>query len=229
MRARWISLSLIVGLFCAIAVWVNLRKTRRPESPLPAHEAKNAVVQSERVAPRAPILPDLNIGKNRCSAVKGVIRTTQGTAKFCFFPKEAPQTVARLIELIQSGFYNGLKFHRVVPNVLVQTGDPEGTGFGGTGKKLKAEFNAHPHNEGTLGMARARDPDSADSQFYITLSPQPALDRDYTVFGSVTDGLSVLKELTTEDQLLEMYLENPEKPTTSPTPSVSTANSSSKK
>lgn len=236
MRARWISLSLLVGLFCGIAVWVSLRKTHSPESPLQAHDTIAYPTPVEKVAPRPAIQPDLSTGIDRCSAVRGVLRTTRGTIQFCFFPKDAPQTVNRLIELIQSGFYNGLKFHRVLPNILVQTGDPEGTGFGGTGKKLKAEFNRHAHNEGTMGMARARDPDSADSQFYITLSPQPALDRDYTVFGTVVEGFSVLKEITKDDRVIEIYLENPEKrlpspPAPSPTTTARaapTANSSLK-
>lgn len=218
MRARWISLSLIVGLFCAIAVWVNLRRTKHPDSPL-QHRNEAQAVSTEKVALRTAIQPDLTTGKDRCSAVRGIMRTTRGNVKFCFYPKDAPQTVDRLVELIQSGFYNGLKFHRVIAGALVQTGDPEGTGFGGSGKKLKSEFNRHSHNEGTMAMARASDPDSADSQFYITLAPQPALDRDYTVFGNVIEGVAVLKEITTEDRVIEIYLENPEKPA-SPTPTT---------
>jgi peptidylprolyl isomerase len=104
-------------------------------------------------------------------------------------PDLAPNTVARIKELTGSGFYDGLKFHRVIDGFMAQTGDPRGDGTGGSGKKLKAEFNSARFVRGTVGMARANDPDSADSQFFICFEPASFLDNKYTVFGQVISGM----------------------------------------
>lgn len=104
-------------------------------------------------------------------------------------PDLAPQHVARIKELTRNGFYNGVKFHRVIPGFMAQTGDPTGTGTGGSGKKLKAEFNDAPHVRGTVSMARAMDVDSADSQFFICFDDARFLDGQYTVFGKVVSGM----------------------------------------
>lgn len=105
------------------------------------------------------------------------------------YPDVAPEHVKRIKELTRQGFYNGVKFHRVIPGFMAQTGDPTGTGMGGSGKKLKAEFNAKPHERGTVSMARASDPNSADSQFFICFGDARFLDKQYTVFGKVTEGM----------------------------------------
>jgi peptidylprolyl isomerase len=107
-------------------------------------------------------------------------------------PDIAPGHVARIKELVRSGFYDGLKFHRVIEGFMAQTGDPRGDGTGGSGKKLKAEFNAANFLRGTVGMARANDPDSGDSQFFICFEPAPFLDGKYTVWGQVTDGMEAI-------------------------------------
>ena len=104
-------------------------------------------------------------------------------------PTIAPNHVARIKELTRQGFYDGVKFHRVIPGFMAQTGDPTGTGMGGSGKKLKAEFNDMPHVRGTVSMARAMNPDSADSQFFICFADARFLDGQYTVFGKVTSGM----------------------------------------
>ena len=104
-------------------------------------------------------------------------------------PEVAPNHVARIKELTRKGFYNGIKFHRVIPGFMAQTGDPTGTGMGGSGKKLKAEFNKTPHVRGAVSMARAMDPDSADSQFFICFDDARFLDNQYTVWGKVTSGM----------------------------------------
>ncbi len=104
-------------------------------------------------------------------------------------PDLAPKHVARIKELIGEGFYDGLTFHRVIEGFMAQTGCPEGTGMGGSGKKLKAEFTDEPFVRGTCGMARARNPDSGDSQFFITFGETPHLDGEYTVWGEVVDGM----------------------------------------
>ena len=137
------------------------------------------------------------------------IETDKGTIVFEMYPDVAPKTVARITELIQQGFYNGLTFHRVEPGFVIQGGDPNGNGTGGSGVKLKAEFNKKPHLLGTVAMARAQDPDSADSQFYICLAPQSFLDGKYTVFGQVTDkaGLEVIQKIRRGDVMKKVAVQ----------------------
>ncbi|HUJ97076.1 MAG TPA: peptidylprolyl isomerase [Stellaceae bacterium] len=104
-------------------------------------------------------------------------------------PDLAPGHVARIKELVREGFYDGIVFHRVIDGFMAQTGDPRGDGTGGSGRKLKAEFNAGKHLRGTCSMARAQSPDSADSQFFICFAPAPFLDGKYTVWGQVVSGM----------------------------------------
>lgn len=104
-------------------------------------------------------------------------------------PDLAPGHVARIKELARQGFYDGVVFHRVIEGFMAQGGDPTGTGAGGSGKKLKAEFSAEPHVRGSLSMARTNDPDSADSQFFICFGPTPFLDGKYTLWGKVVEGM----------------------------------------
>jgi cyclophilin family peptidyl-prolyl cis-trans isomerase len=134
-----------------------------------------------------------------------IIETSHGTIEAELFPDVAPKTVARIKELADKGFYNGLTFHRVVPGFVVQGGDPVGNGTGGSGKNLPAEFNAKKHVEGTLAMARAMDPNSADSQFYISLGTHPHLDNNYTVFGHVTKGMDAVKKIQVGDKMTKVY------------------------
>jgi len=110
-------------------------------------------------------------------------------------PDLAPKHVARIKELIKEGYYDGLKFHRVIPGFMAQTGCPEGTGYGGSGKKLPAEFTDEPFKRGTLGMARAMDPNSGDSQFFITFGDTPHLDGEYTVWGQVTENVDLIDNI----------------------------------
>ncbi len=133
-----------------------------------------------------------------------IIETTYGTIEAELYPKDAPKTVARIKELVGKGYYNGLKFHRVVPGFVVQGGDPKGDGTGGSGQKLAAEFNSHKHVEGTLAMARTMDPNSADSQFYISLGIHPHLDNQYTVFGKVTKGMDAVKKIKVGDAMTKV-------------------------
>ena len=112
--------------------------------------------------------------------------------------------MTRIIELVNKAFYDGIKFHRVVPNFVIQAGDPSGTGTGGSGKNLKAEFNDLQHIKGTVAMARTSDPDSADSQFYIALTTLSHLDRKYTVFGQVVEGLDVIDKIEQNDVIISM-------------------------
>ena len=104
-------------------------------------------------------------------------------------PDKAPKHVARIKELVKQKFYDGVVFHRVIDGFMAQTGDPTGTGMGGSGKNLPAEFNSVEHKRGTVSMARATDPDSADSQFFICLAEADFLNGQYTVWGRVTAGM----------------------------------------
>ena len=104
-------------------------------------------------------------------------------------PDLAPRHVAQIKELTRRGFYNGIAFHRVIDGFMAQTGCPQGTGTGGSGKKLKAEFNKEPHVRGTVSMARAGDPNSGDSQFFICFGDATFLDNQYTAWGNVVEGM----------------------------------------
>jgi len=124
-----------------------------------------------------------------------------GTMTFELYPNEAPQSVYNFIELAESGYYDGLVMHRLVPGFVVQGGDPKGDGTGGPGYGVEGEFcsngikNTLPHKKGGLAMARSGEPNSAGSQFYINFADQPSLDGDYAVFGQMTSGEGVLQEL----------------------------------
>jgi peptidylprolyl isomerase len=118
-----------------------------------------------------------------------VMETTKGKIVIELRPDLAPNHVARIKELARSGFYDGIVFHRVIEGFMAQTGDPTGTGMGGSGKKLKAEFNEAPHVRGVCSMARSNNPDSGDSQFFICFDDARFLDRQYTVWGKVSEGM----------------------------------------
>ncbi len=140
------------------------------------------------------------------------IITKYGSIKFKFYPRKAPRTITRFIELCQNNFYDGLVFHRVEPGYLIQTGDPTNTGKGGSGKKLKAEFNDIQHVKGTVGMVRYQnDTNSADSQFYITLNTYSHLDQKFTVFGQVYEGLDKLNKIKKDDKILSLKFYNIDK------------------
>ena len=124
-----------------------------------------------------------------------IIETTKGPVTVEMRPDLAPNHVARIKELARQGFYDGVVFHRVIDGFMAQTGDPTGTGRGGSGQKLRAEFNAEPHTRGAVSMARAQSPDSGDSQFFICLDDTTFLDRQYTVWGRVVDGMENVDKL----------------------------------
>ncbi len=113
--------------------------------------------------------------------------TSKGPIRLQFFPDVAPGHVENFIALSKIGFYNGLKFHRIIKGFVIQGGCPQGTGVGDAGYKIPAEFNEIPHEAGVLSMARANDPDSAGSQFFLCLGRLKSLDNQYTVFGKVAD------------------------------------------
>jgi peptidylprolyl isomerase len=118
-----------------------------------------------------------------------ILETTKGKVVIEMRPDLAPGHVARIKELVKQGFYDGIVFHRVIDGFMAQTGCPLGTGTGGSGQKLKAEFNSEPHVRGVVSMARAQDPNSGDSQFFICFDDATFLDRQYTVWGKVIEGM----------------------------------------
>jgi peptidylprolyl isomerase len=124
-----------------------------------------------------------------------ILETTKGMVEIATRPDLAPAHVARITELVKQGFYDGVVFHRVIDGFMAQTGDPTGTGAGGSGVKLKAEFSNEPHKRGVVSMARAGHPDSADSQFFICFKDSLFLDGQYTVWGEVTAGMENIDNL----------------------------------
>lgn len=154
-----------------------------------------------------PAGEELRDGVETAKASHVRITTTKGDIVFTFYPEDAPQHCAAFVKLAQSGFYDGLTFHRVEPNFVIQGGDPSGDGTGGPGYKLKAEFNARPHVRGTVAMARANHPDSAGSQFYICLDDARFLDRQYTVFGQMTSGFETLDAIRPGDRMTSVRIE----------------------
>jgi cyclophilin family peptidyl-prolyl cis-trans isomerase len=133
--------------------------------------------------------------KAKYADARAVIFTRFGRIVLKFFPEVAPLHVKNFIELAEMGFYNGLTFHRVIPGYVIQGGDPAGNGTGGPGYTIPAEFNEMKHVRGTLSMARAKEPNSAGSQFIIMAGAAPRLDGAYSIFGEVVDGLDVVDKI----------------------------------
>ncbi len=124
-----------------------------------------------------------------------IMEIPHGTVVIEMRPDLAPKHVARIKELAREGFYNGVAFHRVIDGFMAQGGDPTGTGAGGSGKKLPAEFSAEPHVRGVCSMARTQDPNSADSQFFIVFGDATFLDHQYTVWGKVISGMEAVDKI----------------------------------
>jgi peptidylprolyl isomerase len=137
-----------------------------------------------------------------CGGAKGadlentlIMQLTYGRVVIEMRPDLAPKHVARIKELVRQGFYDGTPFHRVIEGFMAQGGDPTGTGTGGSGKKLPAEFSNEKHVRGTVSMARSADPNSADSQFFIVFQDAPWLDGKYTIWGKVTEGMEFVDKI----------------------------------
>ena len=149
-----------------------------------------------------------SIAKNHPTIVM-ILET--GSVKIETYPKFAPNTVKRIVELSNQGFYDGLVFHRVIKGFMAQGGDPLGNGTGGSGKNLKAEFNELKHKRGTVSMARAQNPDSADSQFFICYDSVPSLDNKYTIWGKVVEGMHLIDRISEGKGRNGQVLSNPTK------------------
>lgn len=158
-----------------------------------------------------------------------VVKTSKGDIRVQLMGEDAPIHVGNFVELAQKGFYDNLKFHRYVPNFVIQGGCPNtrdldseqvkaaegnpyaGLGAGGPGYTIMEEYTTNPHNkhlDGTLAMARSQNPNSAGSQFYFCLGPQPFLDSGYTVFGQTIEGLDVIGQLRVGDVIETILIEN---------------------
>jgi peptidyl-prolyl cis-trans isomerase B (cyclophilin B) len=156
---------------------------------------------------RPPAGAELDSLVSEAERVQARIRTEKGEIVFRFYPHEAPVHSAAFIKLARAGFYDGLKFHRVVPGFVIQGGCPQGTGTGGPGYTLEAEFNDLAHVRGTVAMARSQSADSAGSQFYICLDEARYLDREYTVFGQTTAGQDVIDAIRPGDVMETVTIE----------------------
>ena len=132
---------------------------------------------------------------NESNGDKILLNTSKGEVIINLMPEIAPVHVARIVELVKSGFYDGVIFHRIIPGFMAQTGDPKGNGTGGSGTNLKAEFSDYKYINGTVGMARTMDPNSADSQFFICFDGCGHLTGQYTVWGQVETGMEVVEAL----------------------------------
>jgi peptidyl-prolyl cis-trans isomerase B (cyclophilin B) len=161
------------------------------------------VAQGAEKAPKAPAGPAAGSAKKEPRAI---IKTKFGEMEIKFFQDVAPKHVENFIKLAKSGFYNGTIFHRVIPGFMIQGGDPntkdltkkETYGQGGPGHNVTAEFNETPHKRGIVSMARAKEPDSAGSQFFIVVEDSRFLDRQYTAFGEVVKGMGVADKIVSE-------------------------------
>jgi peptidyl-prolyl cis-trans isomerase B (cyclophilin B) len=217
-RTILVSVALVALLAAGVFIVSSLDGAPVSESDQPHANAKlpSAPPPSESKSEEVSVFEEetMHISPVQVAGTETVVmETSKGTITLDLYPDDAPNTVASFIELADAGFYNGLKFHRVIADFVAQGGDPltrdlsvadiragiGGAGTGGPGWNQKAEFNARKHETGTLAMARSREVDSAGSQFYICLAPQPSLDGQYTVFGKVSEGMDVVMTIEVGD------------------------------
>jgi peptidylprolyl isomerase len=140
-----------------------------------------------------------------------IMQLKTGRVVIAMRPDLAPHHVARIKELVRKGFYDGTPFHRVIDGFMAQGGDPQGTGRGGSGFKLPAEFSSEKHLRGTVSMARAADINSADSQFFICFAPASSLDGKYTIWGQVTDGMQFVDQIKKGDESMNGMVTDPDR------------------
>lgn len=189
-------------------------------APAPHADAAAAAGASQAAHKKRPLIskptPD-EIAAIKAEGKKvAVIETARGTIKFELFDDDAPLSVANFVKLARAGFYDGLTFHRVVKEprpFVIQGGDPLGNGMGNPGYTIEGEFSpTRQHLEGTVAMARSRDPNSAGCQFYICLAPAPELDTQYAIFGQVTEGMDAVLAVMQGDIMSRVTIEPAEEP-----------------
>lgn len=190
---KMFSMFLIFSLF-AVALFGCSPKQERADQPETEGKAEGQSTEKGQEGEQ----PTAEKGKEE----RAVIETDFGRIVFRFFDQDAPNHVANFKKLASKGFYDGTSFHRVIPGFMIQGGDPlskdedrSNDGRGGPGYTINAEFNDRPHLRGTVSMARSRDPNSAGSQFFICVAPAAHLDRQYTVFGQVIEGMDVVDRI----------------------------------
>lgn len=149
----------------------------------------------------SPIPMTIDVNKKYTALIK----TARGDLVLELYPQDAPVTVNNFVTLARKGFYNGLTFHRVIPDFMAQGGDPSGNGTGGPGYKFQDEFSSRTHQAGSLSMANS-GPNTNGSQFFICYAPQPHLNGKHTVFGQLTQGMDVLKKLVNGDKMNEVVI-----------------------
>ena len=206
--------AVFVLLFAGI-LFVNYGSSGNSETAIAASAAGNqSSSQSHEALPSGP---DDSVNSDDEQAINEAdypvleMVLESGTVSILLRPDLAPKHVERIIELSQSGFYDGIVFHRVIDGFMAQTGDPTGTGMGGSElPDLQAEFNNRSFQRGTLGMARSQSPDSANSQFFIVYDDASFLDGQYTLFGRVIDGMELIDDLRKGSQSNNGQVENPD-------------------
>jgi len=197
---------MIAAALVGLVLVAGCKSTTAPKTSASGDKQK---AKTEKPAPKAPKTEAKEETTNTPaqSNERVVIETDKGKMVLVLYPDVAPKTVDNFKKLIQKAFYNGLTFHRVVPGFVIQGGDPKGDGSGGPGYTIPDEFNDKLHLRGTVAMAKTSAPNSAGSQFYICLAPQPSLDRNYTVFGQVVEGMDVIDKIVVGDKMNRVYLE----------------------
>jgi cyclophilin family peptidyl-prolyl cis-trans isomerase/predicted GIY-YIG superfamily endonuclease len=181
------------------------RKLRNaPDVPEPPRAARPGGTMPALTPPTGAELDALAL---EAETARARIKTKKGDIVFRFYPHDAKQHSAAFIKLARAGFYDGLKFHRVEPKFVIQGGCPQGTGTGGPGYQLAAEFNDKPHVKGTVAMARSANPNSAGSQFYICIDDARFLDKQYTVFGQTLEGQDVVDQIRVGDVMEKVTIE----------------------
>lgn len=198
---RKLAYGIVILLVLAGAIFLSLRmnpaeRTPAPPPPVAATAPARPPEQQAAVVPPPPVITQQT---NPTDDDILLLETKYGVVEIETFPQLAPNHVARIKELARQKFYDGLKFHRVISGFMAQTGDPRGNGTGGSGKNLNAEFNEGKHIRGAVSMARAQNPNSADSQFFIVLADSQFLDRNYTVWGRVIRGMEFVDEIRKGD------------------------------
>jgi peptidyl-prolyl cis-trans isomerase B (cyclophilin B) len=174
--------------------------------PAPAAAPQPATTPGPRPTVTKPTAAEVAAAK-AAGTRHATITTDKGVIEVDLFGADEPLTVANFVKLAKAKFYDGLIFHRVEPGFVIQGGDPEGTGMGGPGYTINLEVSPkHKHIEGALAMASTSAPNSAGSQFYITLAPAPSLDGKYAVFGQVTKGMDVVKNIAKGDKMLSIVV-----------------------
>jgi peptidyl-prolyl cis-trans isomerase B (cyclophilin B) len=184
-----------LALIALPIIWAWTTRDRSDDPPPPPPPAAKAV---KKIAPTHAAVP----------GQKFVIETSKGKITAILYEKDAKITTSNFIGLVKSKFYDGLIFHRVERGFVIQTGDPTGTGSGGSKKTIPLEVSPvlKHDSEGIIGMARSNDPNSASSQFYITLRPTPELDGNYAVFGKVVSGMDVVGKIAIGDKVKKIRL-----------------------